>query len=394
MVAVEKQLEASQRFLAGVRALDSYEEIQQRQVKGLVLALGKCKDLSTSQAAAFLEGIDPSLWSETAVEELQQLVAAKTSQVEVDGQRRPMQDFSQILHFLTPELQTMILERKATSDQLLQALCIHAARLSLRVPSEATIAVFVTVANWSQIEHGMTDKGKFLFFQQQKSIVRRHLLAAGDVTNVLGALPMDFASLPQNLGQAAFGDRLPVDMADTGVAMMQAARMMPLRLTNRSVSRATTCRQLEESTAEWTARAINAAVQGAVAASHSLGNGSGAATAAGVPVPPRVAETRSPEILALTNAPRGKKTGMATVPADVPGCTGLNAGATPAPEALDTAALGDVEAQHEALRQVAPKAKAKGKATSSKKPASNLHLKRPAAAMTPADCAESKGSIS
>ena len=96
MVGLEKQLESAQRFLAGVRALASYEDIEQKQLKGLLIALCKCKDLSTSQAAALLEGIDPRIWSEGAVEELQREIAAKTSQVEVDKERTKMQDFSQI----------------------------------------------------------------------------------------------------------------------------------------------------------------------------------------------------------------------------------------------------------------------------------------------------------
>ena len=160
MVVLEKQLEAAQRFLAGVRALASYEDIGQKQLKGLLIALCKCKDLSTSQAAAFLEGIDPRIWSEGAVEELQREVAAKTSQVQVDKERTKMQGFSQIPRFLTPELARMILEGPATSDRILQALCLHAGRMSLRVPSEFTIAVFVTLSNWQQIQGGLTEQGK------------------------------------------------------------------------------------------------------------------------------------------------------------------------------------------------------------------------------------------
>ena len=120
MVALEKQLEASQRFLAGVRALASYEDIQQKQLKGLLTALGKSKDLSTSQAAAFLEGIDSRLWSAAALETLQREVAVKTSQVEVDGARRRIQDFSQIIHFLPQDVSTLILEGKTSSDQVLR----------------------------------------------------------------------------------------------------------------------------------------------------------------------------------------------------------------------------------------------------------------------------------
>ena len=164
MVALEKQLEASQRFLHGVRSLASYEDIQQKQLKGLQFALDKTKDLSTSQAAVFLESIDSRLWSKDAMQELKHLVASKTSQVEADGERRKMQDFSQISQFLTQEVATMILDGKASAQQVMRALCLHAGRMPLRVPSEFTMAVLVTVSNW-----------------QQKVSVRKTLVAMEDV---------------------------------------------------------------------------------------------------------------------------------------------------------------------------------------------------------------------
>ena len=202
MVALEKQLEASQRFLSGVRNLASYEDIQQKQLKGLQCALEKTKDLRTSQAAVFLEHIDSILWSEDAINELQRLVASKTSQVEADGERRKiMQDFSQIPQFLTQELATMILDGKASAQQVLRALCLHAGRMSLRVPSEFTMAVFVTLANWQQIQQGMSDKEKFQLLQEHKVSVCRAFGAMEDVTMAFGAMrflkiyPSSFAKL-------------------------------------------------------------------------------------------------------------------------------------------------------------------------------------------------------
>ena len=60
MAAVEKQLEAAQRFLRGVRSLPSYEDIQTKQLKGLLHCLDKVKDLSTAQAGIFLDALDAS----------------------------------------------------------------------------------------------------------------------------------------------------------------------------------------------------------------------------------------------------------------------------------------------------------------------------------------------
>jgi hypothetical protein len=176
MSALEKQLEASQRFLGGVRSLASYEDIQQKQLRGLLIALGKSKDLSTSQAASFVEAIDSRLWSVAAVEELQRQVAAKTSQGEVDSERRRMQDFSQIIHFLAPDLATMILEGNAPADTVLRGLCLHAGRMSLRVPSEQTIATFVTLANWRWEYCNLLNRHReFLWCRRAAWLVRKLL---------------------------------------------------------------------------------------------------------------------------------------------------------------------------------------------------------------------------
>lgn len=64
MASVEKLLEAAQRFLRGVLSLPSYEDIQTKQLKGLLHCLDKVKDLSTAQAGMFLDALDPELWSE------------------------------------------------------------------------------------------------------------------------------------------------------------------------------------------------------------------------------------------------------------------------------------------------------------------------------------------
>ena len=121
MAAVEKQLEAAQRFLRGVRSLPSYEDIQTKQLKGLLHCLDKVKDLSTAQAGIFLDALDPELWSEEAREKLRLRVAEKISHGEEEGGvRRPMQDFTQIINFLTGDLAAAILGGQASPDRLLR----------------------------------------------------------------------------------------------------------------------------------------------------------------------------------------------------------------------------------------------------------------------------------
>ena len=384
MAAVEKQLEAAQRFLRGVRSLPSYEDIQTKQLKGLLHCLDKVKDLSTAQAGIFLDALDPELWSEEAREKLRLRVAEKTSYGEEEGGvRRPMQDFTQITHFLTEDLAAAILGGQASPDRLLRLLCSHAAKMTLRVPSEVTVAVLVMLANWQQINHGMDEKSKFLLLQQQKPLVRKLLLSFDDppMGTMLQALPLQFALLPQSLLEAAFGNAMPADMGSSAVAMMQAARTIPLRMTNRHVTAATTRRSAEEGATDWAARMISAAVQGAVSGSRGLGS-EGPTGSVTHPEP-----TRRPEMLALMNAPHNPEVAPA---ADLSTGHERQANAVDPQVGGDTAAplrdsLGSVEAQLATLRAVAPKAQAKAKSkvqekrkTICKRPAAKS-LKRPAA---------------
>eukprot|EP00435_Cladocopium_sp_Y103_P074668 s444_g50.t1 len=144
MVVLEKHLESAQRFLSGLRSLSSYGDIEKKkQLRGLLVAVDKCQKLSTAQGAALVESIDTTLWSASSLEELRLRVADKTSQVEEASQRRAMQDFTQLYFFLTEELAVASFQGSMNNDQLLRALCEHAARLTLRVPSEATLAAMV-----------------------------------------------------------------------------------------------------------------------------------------------------------------------------------------------------------------------------------------------------------
>eukprot|EP00435_Cladocopium_sp_Y103_P028734 s1684_g7.t1 len=132
MVVLEKHLESSQRFLSGLRSLSSYADIEKKQLQGLLVAVDKCHKLSTAQGAALVESIDTTLWSASSLEELRLRVADKTSQVEEASQRRAMQDFTQLHLFLTEELAVASLQGSMNNEQLLRALCEHAARLTRR----------------------------------------------------------------------------------------------------------------------------------------------------------------------------------------------------------------------------------------------------------------------
>eukprot|EP00435_Cladocopium_sp_Y103_P027011 s1684_g6.t1 len=236
------------------------------------------------------------------------------------------------------------------------------------------------------MQQGLSDKAKFLLLHQQKPIIRRYLLAAGDATNVLQGLPSDFRQLPNDVRQAAFGDGSPADVTSFAVAIAQAVRTFPLRWTNRAVlsTGLATCQQGQEgSVSEVTARAVQAAVQGAVAAVR----------ASGAPAAESVRPT-APPLLALMDAPRGDvgtanaDTLMSTGHSDsnsVLHAEGLHAAAAVEPVSTSPPTVAE---QLATLRNGASTKTQASKGL--KKPASKVALKRPAASSTSTGCPESK----
>ena len=58
MSALEKQFRACVKFLNGVRSLPQYENVERKQLQGLVTAVGKVAPLSAAQASTLLEWVD------------------------------------------------------------------------------------------------------------------------------------------------------------------------------------------------------------------------------------------------------------------------------------------------------------------------------------------------
>ena len=379
VAALDKHLESSQRFLTGVRSLSSCADIEKRQLRGLLLALDKCQKLSTAQGAAFLEALDQTLWSSSSLEELRLRVAEKTMQVEEASARRTLQDFSQLYLFLTEELAAAILTGSMNNDQLLCALCQHAARLSLRAPSEPTIAVMVTLANWQKIQQGIGDKAKFMLLHQQKPVLKRYLLAAGDAPTALAALPTDFRQLPDKLRQDAFGDGAPADLTAHAVAFLQAAKSMPLRGTNRAIaaSSAVSQHEHEEETSDWTARMVSAAVRGAMAATR-------------VPDASMNASVRPTDMLAIMDAPRGDREDVSVAEVAAPVSTGPGESLAVPPRTATAAVPLDVSMSPptvaEQLAALCGDAQAHKNNRGLKKPAATVRMKRPAAAIASTGC--------
>ena len=83
-MSVEKQLEAAQKFLRGIRSLTSYEEVRDKQALhvGVQKALDKVQCFAAAQAAAWLAQVQPDFWGDSQAESFRENVAVKTRPVE------------------------------------------------------------------------------------------------------------------------------------------------------------------------------------------------------------------------------------------------------------------------------------------------------------------------
>ena len=133
MSSVLKNLEAAQNFLGGMRSLSSYGPLEETQAKGMLRCIEKAQTMAPAQAAAIVHALDVSLWTAASVERFKCALAERTGAVvsAAAGARRSMRDFHN-------ELGEQVLGRAAATGDLLEKLCAHAARLSLRCPTELT----------------------------------------------------------------------------------------------------------------------------------------------------------------------------------------------------------------------------------------------------------------
>ena len=124
-MSVEKQLEAAQKFLRGIRSLTSYAEVRDKQASGFLKALEKVEFFTAAQAAALLAQVQPDLWAESQVDSFREKVALKTRSIESDQARAVTQDFSLLPYYLTDELAAAIGEVDGDVERRLPKECLR-----------------------------------------------------------------------------------------------------------------------------------------------------------------------------------------------------------------------------------------------------------------------------
>lgn len=229
MGSCQKQIDAAQRFLRGIRQLPGYDEFALKQASGISKAFERVKELTPGEAAGILGSIDEMLWSTSQVEQFRQLLAQKTRAVLEDALRpTQQQDFTALPYLVSEELSTRVLCPSTDKDQLLFELCAYAAKLTLRSATEASKATIIALAYWTQLNQGMPPKEKYNLYVTKKPLVTKYLSLPAPETMIL-SLPMAWEELPTDVKNHTFPTGKPVANKQLAFDVMQFVRNMPLR---------------------------------------------------------------------------------------------------------------------------------------------------------------------
>ena len=198
MAKFEKQLHASQKFLAGLTGLPHFSELREKQLQACLKVLDGLPSLSTSAVANWLDILDFSIWGPEGAAKLQTAMAIKETAGETPGAtgRRSLQDYTELPRFIPADLWNVLLGSETGRDRKLALLAQHCAKLGLRCPSEPTCALILTLAYCSVPEpRVMEEREWYDQLKIKKPVIKKHLTGNAPAEYLL-TLPSDVLGLP------------------------------------------------------------------------------------------------------------------------------------------------------------------------------------------------------
>ena len=232
-LAVQRQLEAAQRFLSGLTTLPTYAEARARQLEKLRKVLTSTPDLSTKQSGDLLLSLDTALWDEKSLEDLRSWIAEKTGLEDLEsGGRRQSQDYMNLPSFLPDWLWKNLLDPNEAPEVSLEKLCGYAANLGLRLPTEGTLAMLCTLAYQKDVL-AMSGHAKHRLLEQKKPLIRKWLQGNRPPVHV-GTLPDSWTDIPGELRRKAIPSGVdPLPPPPSHVDFWRVASTWPVRVSNR-----------------------------------------------------------------------------------------------------------------------------------------------------------------
>ena len=200
VVDMEKNLQATQRFLRGLVSLPTFADVKSRQLQHLRGVIEKSPCQSTAAVADLVATLDSSIWNEEELDSLKQALAQKVSE---GKERRKMQDYTAFPRYLPERLWNGLL---TTGNQLdrLESLVKFCISLGLRCPSEPTIAGLVWLSTSALRTQDIGETEKLSALRESKPNIRRWLTNLADPAVYLQCLPTNIADCPAALMQQAF----------------------------------------------------------------------------------------------------------------------------------------------------------------------------------------------
>ena len=231
MASVERQLRASQKFLAGLTKLPMYGQARQKQNEMILKSLRSVKEINTSAAASLISSLQEDLWDPESLLSIKTAISEKTDAAEVSQQRRQQQDFLELPRYLTEEMWRQLLEPNTSPAASVERICAHAYALGLRLPSEMTVAMIIALAYQTKVP-GMTGHEKFKLLEKNKPVIKKIL--SGSAPRVfLTTLPAALEDFPRELNEVAFPAGTAPAPQPLHMDFGRVARSWPMRWSNR-----------------------------------------------------------------------------------------------------------------------------------------------------------------
>eukprot|EP00438_Fugacium_kawagutii_P029084 Skav214938 [mRNA] locus=scaffold3017:113099:114367:+ [translate_table: standard] len=370
MAAFHKQLVAAQKLLRGLGNLPSFADVQRRQCADLLRCLEKVQELSTEDAGGILESMDDGLWGSHAAR-LRAGLANKNIVLENSKERKGLQDYTLVVHYLTQYIWDQI--RARPGRVALELVCKQAGKLGLKNPSEPTMGVLFALA--FDVDGTMQMVDKYEVTKKNRSMVKKVLAQALEPPEHLLQLPFALEQVPAIFLQQAFSDEAPPIETELAAAVLANGLAWPMRSTN---SFATAPVLPSQSSSGVDLQQLGSFARGFLDLNNNSAPDIGLkilkpkAPLALTDATPRVSGAADPPLLALEDVPREK-----------PVTPEISA---PATAAASLEALQDACQDKAEKKETAPKKKAAAKAVC-KRPGANLKgvakatktaLKRPA----------------
>ena len=201
MAQLEKQIEASQKFLLGLVGLPNFAPVRERQLSQILVVVEKSPFFSTEKGGEILDLLDSRIWDDQILGDLKEKIASKTD----DGtkERRGMQNFTRLHEFMPSDVWTQ-LQTTSSLDKRVESITRFAAMLGLRCPSEGTLAVMLTLSACLFWQGQYSEQEKYDLLQRFKPKIKKWLQQEAMPVVYLVELPGTWEDFPAGMKEKLF----------------------------------------------------------------------------------------------------------------------------------------------------------------------------------------------